>query len=352
MADNERRTTHRAMIRTAHQAGLVRRVTTVTKRLLIAGVLAVACTALSSCAKPGTGPAPARPRAQVAFVTNNVSDFWLIAKAGVNQADKDFDADCEFRMPAQGTATEQKSIVEDLIVKGVSGIAISPVDPANQTAMLDQAAAKVNLITHDSDAPQSKRLCYVGTNNYQAGLVAGKELMKVLPRGGKVMVFVGTLDAENAHDRNKGVADAVKGSKIQIVGTLTDNTDRTKAKANVEDTLIKYPDIAGLVGLWSYNGPAIAEAVRAAGKQDKVKIVCFDEDTSTLQAVKDGVIQATVVQKPYEFGYQSVKILAALARHEDAGIPKGKVIDTGVEVITKGNVDPFWAKLKEEVGKK
>ena len=322
------------------------------RRLLVAGVLALACIALSSCGKPSSRAPLTRPRVKLAFVTNNVSDFWLIAKAGVRKAEEDFDADCEFRMPAQGTATEQKSIMEDLVVKGVSGIAISPVDPANQTAMLDQAAAKVDLITHDSDAPQSKRLCYVGTNNYQAGLVAGKELLKVLPQGGKVMVFVGTLDAENAHDRNKGVADAVKGSRVQIVGTLTDNTDRAKAKANVEDTMIKYPDLAGLVGLWSYNGPAIAEAVRAAGKQGKVKIVCFDEDSSTLQAVKDGVIQATVVQKPYEFGYQSVKILAALARHEDAGIPKSKVIDTGVEVITKGNVQAFWTKLKQQAGRK
>jgi len=324
------------------------------KRLLAMVALVAVCVVVCSCGKSTrerAGRAGGRQRVKVAFVTNNVSDFWLIAKAGVKQGERDFDADCEFRMPAQGTATEQKAILEDLIVKGVSGIAISPVDPANQTDMLDQAAAKVNLITHDSDAPESKRLCYVGTNNYQAGIAAGKELLKALPGGGKVMIFVGTLDAENAQDRNKGVADAVKGSKIQILGTLTDNTDHAKAKANVEDTLIKYRDIAGLVGLWSYNGPAIAEAVRAAGKQSKVKVVCFDEADPTLQAIKDGIIQATVVQKPFEFGYQSLKMLAALARHEDPGIPKSKVIDTGVEVINKGSVDAFWAKLKEQVGK-
>jgi ribose transport system substrate-binding protein len=317
--------------------------------------LVAVCVLVYSCGESTRGRARrtrGRQRVKVAFVTNNVSDFWLIAKAGVNKAERDFDADCEFRMPAQGTATEQKAIVEDLIVKGVSGIAISPVDPANQTDMLNQAARKVNLITHDSDAPQSKRRCYVGTNNYQAGIAAGKELLKALPQGGKVMIFVGTLDAENAQDRNRGVADAVKGSKIRILGTLTDNTDHAKAKANVEDTLIKYRDIAGLVGLWSYNGPAIAEAVRAAGRQGKVKVICFDEADPTLQAIKDRVIQATVVQKPFEFGYQSVRILAALARHQNPGIPESKVIDTGVEVINKGNVDPFWAKLKEQVGKK
>jgi len=284
---------------------------------------------------------------KVAFVTNNVSDFWKISEAGIRKAEKELNVDCDFKMPPAGTAAEQKQILEDLISKGTTGIAISPVNPANQTEVLNWAARKVNLICHDSDAPQSKRLCYVGTNNYEAGKVAGKELMKALPKGGKVMIFVGTLDAENAKDRNNGLREAIKDSKIQIIDVRTDNTDHIKAKANVEDTLNRYPDIAALVGLWSYNGPAIAEAVKAASKQNRVKIVCFDEEDSTLQAIKDSVIEATVVQKPFEFGYQSVKILAALARKENAGIPVSKIIDTGVEVINKSNVDPFWARLKE-----
>jgi ribose transport system substrate-binding protein len=285
----------------------------------------------------------------VAFVTNNVSNFWLIAKAGVKKAEKDFNVECEFKMPPNGNATEQKSILEDLIVKGITGVSVSPVDPANQTDILNSIASKVNLITHDSDAPNSNRRCYIGTKNYDAGVVAGKELMKVLPNGGKVMLFVGTLDAENARDRKNGIVDTIKGSKIQILGTLTDGTDHTKAKANVEDTLVKYSDIAGLVGLWSYNGPAIAEAVRASGKQGKVKVVCFDEDESTLQAVKDGVVQSTIVQDPFEFGYSAVKILAALSRNEDAGIPETKVVDTGVKVISSSNVDSFWSDLQSKL---
>jgi ribose transport system substrate-binding protein len=240
----------------------------------------------------------------------------------------------------------------DLLVKGVTGIAISPRDPKNQTDVLDNAAGTASLVCTDSDAPQSKRLCYIGTDNYKAGLVAGKEMVKALPNGGKVMLFVGTLEAENAAQRRKGILDATKGTKVQIIGCLTDNTDHTKAKSNVEDALVKYPDIAGFMGLWSYNGPAIAEAVKAAKKQDKVKIVTFDEDAATLQAVKDGVIVCTVVQKPYQFGYQSMKILGALARKGKVEIPANKIIDTGVDVINKQNVDSFWANLKKLTGKK
>lgn len=293
----------------------------------------------------------AKKQVHVAFVTNNVSDFWKIAEAGVRQAEKDFDVKCDVRMPTQGTALEQKEILQDLIVKRVSGIAISPVSPDSQTEILNQVAKKVHLICHDSDAPKSNRLLYVGTSNYDAGKVAGQQLKKALPNGGKVMVYVGTLDAQNASQRYAGLKAAVKGSKIQILGVMTDNADHTKARANVEDTLVKYPDIAGLVGLWSYNGPAIVNAVKAAKKVGKVKIVCFDEDEVTLRGIKEGAIFSTVVQKPYEFGYQSVRILAALARGQKIDIPANKIIDTGVEVVNKDNVDEFWSRLKKLTGR-
>lgn len=319
---------------------------------IMLGLLASFClVALTSCAKQGPKQTGTAEKPHVAFISNNVCDFWTVAKAGVEAGEKDFNVECDFRMPPQGTATEQKSIIEDLLVKGVSGIAISPRDPDNQTQLLNKVAASANLICHDSDAPKSNRLCYVGTDNYKAGTAAGEEIKKALPNGGKVVIFVGTLEAQNAIERRKGILDATKGSNLEFVATLTDNADTARARSNVEDVLVKHPDIAGLVGLWSYNGPAIAEAVKAANKQGKVRIVCFDEEAATLQAIKDGVIFATVVQKPYEFGYQSMRILAALARGEDPGIPENKIVDTGVEVVDKQNVDAFWANLKKLTGK-
>ncbi len=315
---------------------------------MIAVLLPVIAIGLASCGQK-KGPQVVN----VAFVTNNVSDFWKIAEAGVRAGEKDFKCKCQVEMPVQGTAAEQKRVLEDLVVKGISGVAISPVNP-EKVDMLDKAAGQVNLICMDSDAPKSKRLCYVGTSNYDAGKVAGGELMKALPNGGKVMVYVGTMDAQNAADRYKGIEDALKKakSKIKIISVMTDNADHTKARRNVEDTLVKYNDIAGLVGLWSYNGPAIYKAVDAAGKSGKVKIVCFDEDPATIEGVKKGAIFATVVQKPYEFGYESVRILAALARGDKTVIPAGKVVDTGVQVVNSDNVEEFSANLNKLLGKK
>lgn len=295
--------------------------------------------------------AQAKKPVRIAFVTNNASDFWKIAEAGTKKAQQELGVEVLFRIPSKGTAEEQQQILQDLVTTGVSGIAISPKDPANQTEMLNEAAAKVNLVTQDSDAPESNRLCYVGTNNHDAGVEAGKLVKAALPNGGKIIVCVGTMDAQNAADRFAGLQEAIAGTKIEIIDTRTDETDRAKAVANVEDAISTYPDIAAFVGLWSYNGPAILNAVKSAKKQGKIKIIAFDEEEETLQGVKDGHIYGTIVQRPFEFGYQSVKLLAALASGDKSAVPAGKQLVIPTLAVTQDNVDAFWAELKSQVGK-
>src|SRR4051812_23265651 len=203
---------------------------------------------------------------RLAFITNNAADFWTIARKGTEKADAALaDVEVEFRL-GDGTAAAQKRILDDLLAKGVDGIAISPVDPANQTAMLDGAAKQALVFTHDSDAPSSKRECYVGTDNVAAGRQAGALIKEALPQGGKIALFVGKLDARNAQERLQGVKEAIAGSPITILDVRTDDADRVRAKANVSETIVNHPDVAALVGLWSYNGPAILNAVRDAGK--------------------------------------------------------------------------------------
>lgn len=99
------------------------------------------------------------------------------------------------------------------------------------------------------------------------------------------------LWASSADDRLRGIVEAIKDTKIKILDVRTDENDRDKAKSNVADILLKYPDISALVGLWSYNGPAILSAVRDAHKVGKVKIVCFDEADETLAGVRSGAIR-------------------------------------------------------------
>src|ERR1700736_3109495 len=282
----------------------------------------------------------------LAFLTNNASDFWTIARAGCEKAKKEFsNIKVEFKIPADGTAAEQTRIFDDLLVKGVNGIALSPVDPANQTAMIDKGAAKAMIVTQDSDAPSSKRSFYVGTDNVAAGRQAGELIKKAVPNGGSIMLFVGKRDAQNAKERIQGVEETLKGTNIKILDVRTDDTDRVRAKQNVADTLVKNPDIACLVGLWSYNGPAILNAVRDANKIGQVPIVTFDEEDETLTGVKSGAIAGTVVQQPFEFGYQAMTLMAKVLAGDRSGIPSSHQVFIPTRAIDKSNVDEFWANL-------
>jgi ribose transport system substrate-binding protein len=302
---------------------------------------------LSGCQRAGTptnvnGGNTAGGKHKLAFVTNNASDFWVIARKGTEKAAKENpNIEVQFTIPADGTAAEQQRLVDDLLARGIHGIAISPVDPANQTQMLNRVASQTLVVTQDSDAPNSNRVCYVGTDNVAAGRQAGELLKEALPNGGKIMVFVGVLDAENARQRYQGLKEALAGSNISIIDVRTDNTDRVRAKANAADTLVNNSDIAGMVGLWSYNGPAILSAVKEANKVDKVKIVAFDEEDPTLSGIKEGAIYATVVQQPFEFGYKSMTLMAKILDGDRSQIPASKQIFVPTKAVKKDTVDQF-----------
>lgn len=300
---------------------------------------------LPGCSRPGSS------KPQIAFITNNAADFWTIARKGVEKAAADTpDVTIEFRL-GDGTAAEQKRIVDDLLAKGVSGIAISPVDPVNQVTMLNDVAQRAVVFTQDSDAPNSNRACYVGTDNVAAGRQAGELIKSALPQGGKIALFVGKLDAKNAQERLQGIKEAIAGTKIEILDVRTDDTDQVRAKANVSEMLVGHPEVAALVGLWSYNGPAILNAVKDAGKTGQVKIIAFDEDDETLTGVKSGAITGTVVQQPYQFGYQSMTLLAKVVKGDRSGIPASHQIFVPTTVIRQDNVDDFRARLTQLRGK-
>lgn len=305
---------------------------------------------LASC-NSGSAPKETK-RLQLAFVTNNSADFWTIARRGVEKAGSELsDVSADFKITSDGTAADQKRIIDDLLTRGVDGIAISPVDPENQTTLLNDVAKRALVFTQDSDAPKSDRACYVGTDNVAAGRQAGQLIKDALPDGGKIMLFVGKLDARNAQERIQGIKEVLQDSRVQIIDTRTDEVDTVRAKSNAADTLVKYPDIKALVGLWSYNGPAILNAVKEANKAGKVKIVAFDEADETLAGIQDGAIYGTVVQQPFEFGYQAIKLMAQVLKGDKSVIPANKQIIIPTMVVTKDNVEDFSKRIHDLRGR-
>lgn len=152
-------------------------------------------------------------RVKVGFVSNNVAEFWTIAEAGTRKAAEELGVEVLFRRPKNASANDQKEIIEDLLTQGVKAIAISVIDPVNQHDYLNSVADRVPLITQDNDAPKTKRKCYIGTDNVEAGRDAGRMVKEALPDGGTVGVFVGQPDPINAKERVQGVLEALAEDK-------------------------------------------------------------------------------------------------------------------------------------------
>ncbi|MEI6535959.1 MAG: sugar-binding protein [Verrucomicrobiaceae bacterium] len=339
--------------------------------LLKSILLAATAFTLGACGKSpdaSSGPTAAKAgsKPKIAYVTNGIDPFWNNAAVGVRAGEKEFNASCEVLMPPKGIV-DQKRMVETLLAQGIEGIAISPIDAANQVGLINEAASRTNVITHDSDAPDSKRLCFVGMNNYNAGRAAGKLVKEAVPAGGQIMLFVGRLEQLNAQQRRQGVIDELfdkpmqelakmsfdpsgkplTGGKFTVLDTRTDNFDYSRAKSNAEDAINSNADLACMVGLFAYNIPNCLTAVKEAGKLGKIKMVGFDEQDATLDGIEAGNVYGTVSQQPYQYGYHSVRILAALARGDKSVLPASGFLEVPIIEVRKENIQKFREELKK-----
>ena len=270
---------------------------------------------------------PAGRRCRLAVVTNTTNDFWMIVRRGCETAARNAGyVQLDFRFFTKSTVEEQEALVRSLVADGVDGIAISPIGGDKQTEFLKEIAAKTLLVCVDSDAPGSDRACFIGSDNAAAGRQAAELLKAALPEGGNVVLCVGYPDAQNAKDRIRGLEDGLKGSSIRIIDTLADETKIDVARKNAAEALAKHSDLAGIVGLYSYNGPAILQAVREAGQAGKVKIVCFDDDSATLAGIVAGDIHGTVVQMPVRIGYETISRMSRYLDGDKAQLSEGDVL--------------------------
>jgi len=309
-------------------------------------VLLISTTLVVGCRHASEG-AERRPR--FAFVVNVPTDrFWDIAYAGCLKAASEENVTVEFHAPNEATAQQQKQIVESLMSRGLDGLAITPLNPESLTPLLNQASDLFPVICQDSDAPQSDRVCYIGTNNVELGRKMGELIKQALPEGGKIALFVGQLDVANAQERQQGVLEAIQDSDLEVIDTFTDGGQPAEAKRVVTNVLSKHPDLRGIVGLWGYNAPQAVNAVQGSALEH-IKIVGSDESVDTVRAVKTGAQFGSVAQQPFEFGYQSIKMLAKLHRGEPVTIPEDRVIHIDTYLITQENVDEVEQAVAEKL---
>ncbi|MFI9365814.1 substrate-binding domain-containing protein [Kitasatospora sp. NPDC053057] len=291
----------------------------------------------------------------LAMVVNVAVDYWNAGKAGFTKGLADLGVKGTFQAPANGRLDQQLSILQTLRGQDISAYSLSAIDPTAVKSPIQSAgSAGIPVLAIDSPLPaEDGAALYLGTPNYQAGKRAGEAMKAALGGRGKVVVLVGSLTASNAVERIQGFEDALKGTDVKVSNKLADNMDAAKALTNAQTAIQTDPGVTGLYGVYSYDGPSAAQAVQAAGRAGKVKVVSDDSDAQTLTFIQQGVIQATVVQSPYQQGYTGAYLLAALkvlGKDATMAIVKpflesdGSTLSSGVGVVTPDNLDAFRAK--------
>jgi ribose transport system substrate-binding protein len=345
------------------------RVTRLLSAALSLGLLAVlvaGCNSGPTGKSSGPGPAAGGTK-RILILTNGESPFWDACRQGLETAEKDLNlsqagltAALEVNNGTEEGQLErlrQYASQSDIAAIGVSVTKEDNAAIADQLRQLKQKG--IHVLTIDSDVNRAKfrdaRTAYVGTDNIQAGRELGKCAKMLRPNGGEYVSFVGFTTAQNAKERVQGFAEGA-GDKFVSKDNMGDELDRVRAKENVRNALINHPKLNLLVGIWSYNAPAIVNVVEEEKKRDKVAIVTFDAEPQAIERMSDGWIDAMAVQNPYMMGYESVRLMKALAQMDQKAVkemlPKmgdagGDLFDTGIRIVVPDTNSPLKPEMFE-----
>src|SRR5438132_3154763 len=264
---------------------------------------------------------------RIIILTNGNSPFWDACRVGLQEAEKDLGLNKSgFRAVLEvndGTPQGQLDKLRQFASQSdIVAIGISPCDAANLAVaelMRDLKRKGVHIVTIDSDMDRETlrdtRFAFIGTDNLAGGRELGKCATNLPPEGGEYVTIVGRTGAQNAIDRVEGVRQGA-GDKFRALDNMADETDLTKARENVRNAIRNHPKLNTLVGIWSYNAPAIVDIVKEMKNRKQFVIVAFDAEPLAIGQMAEGLIDAMVVQNPYQMGYQGVRLLKALVEDD------------------------------------
>jgi ribose transport system substrate-binding protein len=291
---------------------------------------------------------------RIILLENGNSPFWDAARAGLQDAAKrlklkraELSAVLEVNdgTPAgQLEKLQQFNTQSDIVGVGVSAVDADNAAIAEELRKLQKRGVAV--VTIDSDVDRGKfrdcRFAFIGTDNRLGGVELGRCAKGLRPSGGGYVTFVGRTGAQNAIERINGFKEGA-GAKFESLDSMADDTDRTRARDNVRNAIQNHKDkLTTLVGIWSYNAPAIADVVKELGNRKDFTIDVFDAEPIAIKEMAAGNIDAMVVQNPYQMGYQGVRLLKALYENDQKtvhemfprmGQADGDVYDTGLKIV-------------------
>jgi ribose transport system substrate-binding protein len=318
------------------------------------GAIPVGCTGSQQAAGPR----------RIIILTNGESPFWDAGRQGMEAANRDLKLEAagfkiDFQVNSGGETGQLERLRQFASQSDIAAIGVS-VTKEDNAAIAEQMHHLIDkgiqVITLDSDTSRSKhrnaRQAYVGTDNKEAGRQLGRCARLLRPDGGEYVTFVGYTSAQNAKERIDGFAEGA-GNKLKQVDSMGDEVDRTRARENVRTAMTNHPKLAMLVGIWSYNAPAIADVLNDNAQQKEKRtltVVTFDAEPIAIKAMDDGWIDAMAVQNPYEMGYQSTRLMKAMVEGDtktikemlpDFGKEGGDLYDTGLKIVVPDNNTPL-----------
>jgi len=297
------------------------------------------------------GDRPGQDTINIAIVGRSKTPFWNDVKLGAEAAAESLGVSVEFLVPDKEDPAWQMKKIETLITKSVDGIAFAASDPKSiAPSILKAMDSEIPCIAVDTDMAKSRH-AYIGTGNYQAGQQAGERMLSILEGKGKVAIVADPSVEPDSLQRVRGFRDILaEHAEVVIVATLEKESGVIQLP-DVESLLNAHPELNGVFCASDASGLVTAEAVQKASKIEQLKIVCIGESPGIMRFVRDKVIQAAVVRKPYKMGYLSVLVLCNMAKVGIANtltiLPKSEIIDTGIALVTPMNIVQYREQLEK-----
>ena len=322
-------------------------------RIVLGASFAIMAMAVGGCEKPYH-----QPDERYVLVASNIElPYWQEASAGLTDIGKTAGVKVEMVGPTTFSPSEELTAFQQVVARHPSGILVSVSDPKLFKEPIDNAILQgIPVICIDADAPDSKRVLFIGTDNFRAGQESGKRMATLL--GGQGHIVLITLSGQlNSEERVRGVNDTLKKYPgVQVVDTIDDKGDARVAEDAISALLVKKEKIDGIICLEASGGEGAADALHRLDMTEKIKIVAFDKDPQTLEGIERKWITATVVQKPYVMAFYGVRFLDDLHHNvvhdfkDWATAPTAPLptfVDTGTAVIDSSNLAAFQKALAE-----
>lgn len=288
----------------------------------------------------------------ILITANTKIPYWQAAQAGLNRAGSEMKVTVEMRGPKRYDPKAELEELQSAIQEKPSGILVSAADANLLTDGINSALqAGIPVITIDADAPASKRLFFIGSDNYAIGKLGGQLLVKLLGGKGNVVMFT-YPNQNNLTERQHGYESSFEGHPdIKVTQAVDIQGDPAIAYNTAKQLLSTKAKVDAFVCLEAIACPEAGEAVSEVNMSGKVTLMAMDTDQRTLKWIQQGLVSATIAQKPYTMAYLGVKLLddihhnmpASLTANfaQDSFSPLPTFVDTGTFIVDKGNVDKF-----------